>query len=153
MFSPGDYGPWMWLVTGVLLCAAEALAPGIFLLWLGLAALATGLTAFVVSPGADWTLIIFGLYAVVSLLVGRKVYGSQEKVGDRPFLNRRADSLIGRTFVLEGDLAGGEGRMRVNDSVWRVRGPDLPAGTHVRVLAVEDGVVLRVEGVTPPGAH
>jgi membrane protein implicated in regulation of membrane protease activity len=140
-----DSGPWLWLTAGILLCAAETLAPGMFLLWIGLAAFATGLTAFAVTLGFEWTLIVFGLYAVLSLLVGRRFYGSRASEGDRPFLNRRADVLVGQMFFLERAIQAGEGRIKVNDSVWRVRGPDLPAGAKVLVTGVEEGVLLRVE--------
>ena len=87
---------------------------------------------------------MFGLFAVASLLLGRRFYGSRNNESDRPFLNRRADALIGRTFQLDNAITAGEGRIRVNDSVWRVTGPDLPAGTLVKIAAVEDGTLLRV---------
>jgi membrane protein implicated in regulation of membrane protease activity len=141
----GVYAPWLWLAGGVLLCAGEMLAAGMFLLWIGLAAIATGLTIFAFTLSLEWALILFGVYAVVLVAIGRKVYGAQERPSDRPFLNRRADALLGRTFVLDHAIKGGEGRIRVNDSVWRVRGPDLPAGATVTVTSIEDGVLLHVE--------
>ena len=145
----GAYAPWIWLAAGILLCACESVAPGLFLLWIGLAAIATGLTAFVVSTGFEWTLILFGLYAVASLVIGRRVYGPRESIKESPFLNRRLESLIGREYALDHAIEQGEGRIRVNDTVWRVRGPELPAGTRVRVTGSEDGVLLRVEPVVP----
>jgi membrane protein implicated in regulation of membrane protease activity len=141
----GGLGPWLWLAAGVLFCAGEMFAPGMFLLWIGIAALATGLLTFAVGLSFAWTLILFGLFAVASLMIGRRVYGSQEKASDRPFLNKRAEALLGREFILDHAIKGGEGRIRVNDSVWRVRGPDLPSGTKVTVVRIEDGVLLWVE--------
>lgn len=138
-------GPWAWLVAGIMLCAAETLAPGMFLLWIGLAAMATGLLLFVAPLGLAWSLMVFGALAIVSVLLGRRFYGSQEKESDRPFLNKRADALIGRDYILDQPIKSGEGRIRVHDSVWRVRGRDMPAGTKVKVIGVEDGVVLTVE--------
>lgn len=149
---PSDFAsahaPWLWLAAGILLCVGEMLAAGMFLLWFGLAALATGMTIFVFDLSLAWTLILFSLFAVAFVALGRKVYGVQEKPSDRPFLNRRAEALLGRTFVLDHAIEGGEGRIRVNDSVWRVRGPDLPAGAPVTVTAIEDGVLLRVEAAS-----
>ncbi len=140
-----DLAPWVWLAAGVLACAAEALAPGAFLLWIGLAAIATGLTGFIVALGGAWALLLFGLYAVVCVLVGRQVYGSRAAASDRPHLNRRAEALIGRVFTLEDAIHDGEGPARVGDSVWRVRGPDLPKGARVKVAAVDTDMALRVE--------
>ena len=145
MLFRSTLGPWAWLIAGVLLMALEMFAPGMFMLWIGIAAMATGLILFAVPMGVAWTLIAFGVLAVISVLIGRKVYGSRDVQGDRPFLNRRAEALIGRSFVLDQPIKAGEGRVRVNDSIWRVRGPDMPAGYKVVVAGVEDNVVLRVE--------
>ena len=138
-------GPWTWLILGILLCAAETFAPGMFLLWIGLAALATGLLLFIAPLTLAWTLMVFGLLTIVSVLLGRRFYGSRETDGDRPFLNRRADALIGSTFTLEEAIKDGAGRIRVHDSVWRVKGPDLPAGARVTVTGVEDSVLLTIK--------
>lgn len=140
-----DLAPWVWLTAGVLTCAAEAFAPGVFLLWIGLAAIATGLTSFLLPLGGAMALILFGVYAVICVLIGRRFYGARDIASDRPNLNRRADSLVGRVLTLEEAIAQGEGRARVNDSLWRVRGPDLPKGARVKVTSVEGGVTLRVE--------
>jgi len=136
---------WLWLIGGVLLGAAEALAPGVFLIWIGLAAVATGLLGFVLPLGLEWSLVAFCGFAVIAVLLGKAIYGSRQVASDRPFLNRRAEALIGRLFMLEEPITQGMGRVRVDDSVWRVSGPDLPAGACVRVVAVERAVILRVE--------
>ncbi len=138
-------GFWLWLVVGVLLIAAEALAPGLFLLWLGVAAIATGLLTGVVSLSFPWALLAFGAFAAAAVLSGRYFYGSGAAETDQPFLNRRADALVGRTFTLAQPIKGGEGRLSVNDTQWRLRGPDMPAGAQVRVVAVEEAAFLRVE--------
>jgi membrane protein implicated in regulation of membrane protease activity len=136
---------WIWLIAGLFLCAAEALAPGAFLLWFGLAALATGLLVAKISLDTAWTFIAFGGFAILSVLIGRWVYGSRGTSVAVPFLNRRADALVGREFVLPEAINEGFGHIRVEDSIWRVAGPDLPAGSRVRVAGVEKGVLLRVE--------
>ena len=63
---------------------------------------------------------------------------------DQPTLNRRADSYVGRQFTLTQPVIDGVGSLHVDDSQWRISGPDLPAGSRVRVVAA-DGVTLRVE--------
>ncbi|MFN3891689.1 MAG: NfeD family protein [Beijerinckiaceae bacterium] len=136
---------WYWLVGGVLLCAAEAFAPGMFLLWFGVAAIATGLVLSVADIGLAWSLLLFGALAVAAVLAGRKFYGSAVKESDQPFLNRRAEAMVGRTYVLSLPIRGGEGRLIVNDTQWRLRGPDLPAGAKVRVTRVEEATFLVVE--------
>ncbi len=141
-----DLAPWLWIAAGVVVCALEALMPGAFLLWAGLAAIATGLLAFAVPMSGGMSMLALGVFAIVSVLIGRKVYGSRAIVAsDRPNLNKRADALIGRVVILEDAIVNGEGRAKVNDSLWRVRGPDLPQGARVKIASIEGGVMLRVE--------
>jgi membrane protein implicated in regulation of membrane protease activity len=136
---------WYWLIGGVLLCAAEAMAPGMFLLWFGVAAIATGVLLTIVDLSFAWQLLAFGALAVAAVLAGRQVYGSSERESDQPFLNRRAEALVGRTFVLAQPIKAGEGRLTVNDTQWRLRGPDMPMGAKVRVVGVEEATFLVVE--------
>ena len=53
---------------------------------------------------------------------------------------------IGRVFTLEEAIINGRGKVRVDDTLWRVEGADLPLGHKVKVVSV-DGVVFKVEGV------
>lgn len=138
-----DLGPWAWFVLGGVLLVAEIAAPGAFLLWLGLAALVTGALAYVVNLAWQGEVLSFAALAVVAVLVGRRISPAPGRASDRPFLNRRAEGFIGRVFTLETPLVGGVGRVRIDDTVWRIEGPDMAAGEDVRVVAV-DGVVLKV---------
>ena len=140
----GGPGPFVWLIGGIALCAAEMFAPGIFLLWIGFAAVTLGLIELLLPISLAWSLLIFAVLAVIYCLLGRYVYGDRSK--SNPFeLNARAANLIGQEFTLLAPLANGEGTIRVHDSVWRVTGPDADAGTRVRVAGVRDAVVLIVE--------
>ena len=136
---------WYWLIGGVLLCAGEALAPGMFLLWIGAAAIATGLLMVLVDLSFAWSMLVFGGLSMVAVVVGRGFYGSADKESDQPFLNRRAEALVGRTFVLAEGIKSGEGRIVVNDTQWRLRGPDMPVGAKVRVVRIEEATFLVVE--------
>ncbi len=136
-------GPvWNWVLAGLVLAGAEIAVPGVFLIWLGLAALATGLaTALMPMPWQGQTL----LFAVLALaLVGIASRLHRRDVLRRTVgLNRADRGLIGREGVLAEPIAQGAGRIRFDDTLWRVAGSDLPAGTRVRVTGIE-GTVLRV---------
>lgn len=139
------HAPWAWLIAGLALCAAEIVAPGVFLLWIGVAALALGLLELAVSLPFAWSLVLFGVLAVAFSLIGRRLYGGWQSAEGAP-LNRRAEALVGRVLILSEPLVAGSGRAHVQDTVWRVTGPDAPAGAKVRVTGVMDGgVVLKVE--------
>ena len=143
--SFGGQAHWLWIAAGVLLCAGEMLAPGVFLLFIGLAAIATGVLLTILPLSFVWSLLLFGVLAVVAVYLGQKFYGSRQTSSDQPFLNRRADGLVGKTFALADPIKGGTGAISVNDTRWKVRGPDMPAGTKIRVTGVEDATVLLVE--------
>lgn len=136
-------GPWGWFVLGGLLLVAEIVLPGAFLLWLGLAALATGALAFLVMVGWQAQVLAFAALAVAAILIGRRITPAPGAASDRPFLNRRAEGHVGRVFTLDEPIVEGSGRVRIDDSVWRIEGPDLPVGAKVIVLKV-DGTVLVV---------
>ncbi|MGO4871791.1 MAG: NfeD family protein [Roseiarcus sp.] len=134
----------VWLVAGLVLCAAETLAPGAFLIWIGAAAVVVGLIEFFVALALTPQLLLFAALVVAFVFIGRDVYGSLD-AGTPQLPLSRAHALIGKEFFLDEAIVHGFGRIRVGDSVWRVAGEDMPAGAKVRVVAVEDGAKVRVE--------
>ncbi len=137
-------GSWNWLIVGLALMALELLAPGVFLLWLGLAALLVG----VISLFADWIwqvqVIAFAAFSLAAVPLWRRVASQSAPNADSEFLNRRSEALVGRVFTLEKPIMDGGGTVRVDDTVWRVSGPDCPAGSRVKVVHA-DGASLTVE--------
>ncbi|MBY0532920.1 MAG: NfeD family protein [Xanthobacteraceae bacterium] len=136
-------GNWNWFIVGGLLLALEVMVPGTFMLWLGLAAIATGVIGFIVSMSWQAQIVVFAILSVISVLLGRRIYPTVVTETDKPFLNRRHDAFVGRVFTLDEPIVHGVGRVRVDDSTWRVTGPDCPAGTKVRVEKA-DGATLIV---------
>ena len=137
-------GNWNWLIFGIILMALEVAAPGVFLFWLGLAALLVGLLSFVLHPHWQAELLMFAVFALAAVPIWRRLARPNGAGRDaKPFLNRRADALVGRVFTLEKPIVDGTGTVRVDDTVWRVAGPDAPAGSRVRVVRA-DGANLTV---------
>ncbi|MGL4240767.1 MAG: NfeD family protein [Beijerinckiaceae bacterium] len=137
---------WFWIAAGFALLALETAAPGIFLFWIGLAAIASGLIVWVVPMGFTAQLVTFAVLGLGAILVGRQVQGSQkDEVTDAPHLHERGKALIGKVFTLETAIIKGAGSVKIGDSVWRVTGDDRPAGERVKVTAI-DGGTLVVEG-------
>ena len=134
-----------WAVLALLLIAAETLAPGAFLLWMGLAAAAVFLGVLLV-PGIPVLAqaAAFVVLSFVTIQVYRKWFRKAARQSDQPLLNRRAAQNIGLVAPLEQAIVAGRGRIKLGDAFWTVEGPDLPAGTPVRVIAV-DGMVLKVQ--------
>ena len=82
------------------------------------------------------------MLSLVSVILSRLLLVNRPIESDRPLLNQRAQQLVGREFLLDEPLHLGTGRVRVDDSLWRITGPDLDAGTRVRVTSVRDGVLV-----------
>ena len=137
-------GTWNWLIFGFILMALEVAAPGVFLFWLGLAALLVGLLSFAFHPSWQTQLLMFAVFAAAAVPVWRRLARSDTTVSaSNPFLNRRADALVGRVFTLEKPIIDGWGTVRIDDTIWRVAGPDAPAGSRVKIVQA-DGANLTV---------
>ena len=136
---------WHWWVLAVLLVILEVFSPAAFFLWLGVAAGVVGLV-LLVAPGLgwEWQLLIFALVSVASLWLWRRRLEQRPTETDQPSLNRRGEQYIDRRFTLDEPVVNGQGKIRVDDSTWKIEGVDCEAGTRVRVVGV-DGVVLQVE--------
>jgi membrane protein implicated in regulation of membrane protease activity len=140
------YGPWSWMVAGLVLLALELVVPGGIFLWLGFSGIVTGIAAFI--PGLPWPLqfVIFGILALVSVAGWLRYTHNRPDATDKPFLNQRARQFIGREAVIEEPIKDGYGKIALDDSIWRISGPDLAAGQRVRVTGA-NGAVLQVEPV------
>ena len=137
-------GTWNWLVFGLLLMGLELMLPGVFLFWIGLAALLVGLLSFVIAPSWQLQLLMFAVFAAAAVPVWRRVARSNSGVSNsNPFLNKRSEAMIGRVFTLEKPIIDGAGTVRIDDTIWRVAGPDTPAGSRVRIVRA-DGASLTV---------
>ena len=136
---------WHWWIAGVLLAILEIFAPGVVFMWLGIAAGIVGVVVFVL-PELDWKLqfLIFGVLAVGSVLLSRRFLKRHPIETDRPALNRRGHQYVGRSYTLAEGISNGRGRLHVDDTMWKISGPDLPAGSKIRVTGV-DGSMLLVE--------
>ena len=139
---------WHWWILAGLLLILELTAPAFFFLWLGIAAAAVGLI-MLVFPGLslETQLVLFAVASVAAIFMWRKYRESRPLVTDQPHLNRRGQQYINRIFTLSSPIKNGEGKVTVDDSTWRVKGPDLPVGATIKVVGVE-GVIFIVEAAS-----
>ncbi|MFL6591577.1 MAG: NfeD family protein [Luteimonas sp.] len=134
-----------WGAAALLLFAAEALAPGAFMLWLGFAAVVV-FVAVLLVPGMSLLAQVaaFVVLSFVSIQIYRTWFRGRERQSDQPMLNRRVAQLVGRVVPLERGIVNGRGRVQIADALWDVVGPELPTGSPVRIVGA-DGMTLRVE--------
>ena len=140
---------WHWLAFGVLVMLVEVLVPGVIFLWLGIAAVITGLLLAAI-PSMSWEVqaVLFAVLSVVAIFIGRRIVSTRQAPTDHPTLNKRGRTLLGTHHILDTATASGRGRIRVGDTVWlfavRPEGQELAEGTRVTVVDA-DGTTLIVE--------
>jgi membrane protein implicated in regulation of membrane protease activity len=144
---------WHWLALGGGLLLLEMLTPGVVFLWLALAAGLTGALLWL-TPTLGWQaqLVTFAVTAVASVGLSFRWRRRMPAAGGDPGLNRRALAYVGTEAKLVGSIGPGHGRVRIADSTWLADGPELPAGSRVRVVGVR-GAVLLVEPVAAEPGH
>jgi len=137
------FGAWNWMILAAVLFALELVSPGIFLMWFGVAAAATGLIAFRYDISWQWQLIWFCGLSLATVLFAAKYLRKHPLESEQPLLNERARQLIGQSFDLVDPIVNGRGSIKSGDTIWRVEGPELPRGTRITVVGA-DGSVLKV---------
>ena len=143
----GHLTNWHWFILAVILFVFEVFAPGAFFMWIAIAAAIMGLIISMFS-GMTWEyqLFLFSILSVASLFVWRKFAAGDTAVTDQPQLNKRGMQYVGRVFTLEEPIVNRYGRIRVDDTTWKIHGDDSEVGDTVKVLKIE-GTVLLVEKV------
>ena len=137
-------GAWKWFILAALLFVLEILLPGSFMMWLGLAAVLVGMVSSVAVWPWQAQVIAFAVFAIAAIPAWRRFAQRTARPTDQPFLNRRAEALVGREFKLAKPIVNGAGTLQVDDTIWRVSGPDCPAGSAVRVTWAQ-GADIHVE--------
>lgn len=134
-----------WAGLALLLIAAETAVPGAFLMWLGFAA-AVMFLAVLVFPAMPLLAqaVLFSLLCFAFIAAYQKWFRARDRQSDQPALNRRTAALVGRVVTLERAIVRGSGRVQIADAFWEASGPELPAGTAVRIVGA-DGMTLQVE--------
>jgi membrane protein implicated in regulation of membrane protease activity len=135
---------WHWWVFGIVLIILELFVPGAFFLWLGISASVVGVLMWLM-PDMSWQYqwLTFALFSVVSIVLWRQFMLKRPSPSDHPTLNRRGEQYIGRVFTLNEAIVDGVGKIRVDDTMWKIAGEDCPVGSKVKVIEAE-GAVLKV---------
>jgi membrane protein implicated in regulation of membrane protease activity len=134
---------WHWIVLAVALAAVEAVAAGVFAIWFAASAAVIGLLLLVVPLPWQWQVIGFAVLGGVALLAYRNYRKKHPETYEQPNLNQRGVQYVGSELILVEPIEQGQGRARLGDGVWKVEGPELPAGARVRVTGVR-GAILTV---------
>lgn len=141
-----DWGPlvfWHWWILSGVLLILELTSPIFFFLWIGIAAAAVGFLLLLL-PGMslEAQLVSFGIMSVIAVVAWRKFRETHPPESEQPLLNQRGLQYNDRIFTLDHPIVNGEGKVVVDDSTWRVKGPDLAAGMRVRVVGVDSTVFI-----------
>lgn len=143
-----------WILLGLVLLVLEIFVGGAFLMWLGLSSIVVGVLVLLlpwigVHPGWEWQLVMFSIGAFGAIILWRR-FVKDEPAGDAPGLNQRGREHVGRIVPLKTAIENGEGFISIDDTRWRVTGPDLPVGTRVKLMSMHD-MVFTVEAADTHG--
>ncbi|MFO0991003.1 MAG: NfeD family protein [Hyphomicrobiales bacterium] len=140
-------GGWTWWIVAGLLLLAELTSPGIFFIWLAIAAGAVGIIVFFADIGWQLQIALWAILSVVFVMIAKPWLKRRNAIEtDQPNLNRRMLNYIGRSYVLDEPIVNGQGRVKIEDTLWQVSGADTPKGGWVRLTRV-DGLQFIVEPV------
>ena len=144
---------WVWLTIGVLLAGLEMLVPGVYLIWLAIAAIVTGVLTGLLHLSLPVQVIDFVFLSLIAVFSARRWLRDSPIVSQDPLMNRRGARMVGETALVVQAIEHGSGRVHIGDSEWNVRGPDVAAGERVRITG-SDGATLLVEPIAllPDGA-
>lgn len=132
-----------WLIAALVLGIAELAIPGVFLIFLAIAAAVTGVAVLALAdlPAAA-QLASFAVWSAVTVAIGKRWYRDYPVDVADPLLNDRAARMVGRIVTVETAIVHGSGRVRVGDGTWPARGDAAAVGDEVRIVTVMDGVVM-----------
>ncbi len=142
-----DFVFWYWWIIALVCLVVEILTPGFFFMWLAASGLVTGAIVFFIPMlSLNSQIFMFSVFAVAAIILWR-FYGKKvTPESDQPFLNKRGAQYIGRVFNLHEAIENGQGKIKVDDSIWKVHGEDCDIHTKVKVVGVR-GTVFDVKKV------
>ena len=135
---------WVWLTLGLVLAGLEMLLPGIYLIWLALAAIAVGVLTLTLDLSLPVQVIDFVFLSLIIAFSAKRFLRDKPIESSDPLMNRRGARLVGETALVVQAIEHGSGRVKLGDSEWIARGPNVAAGERVRVSGSE-GAILLVE--------
>lgn len=130
-------GSWSWLIVGMALLTAELVLPGMFLIWIGLAFVLVGCLQFFIALSFSTALISCIVLSGILVVIAARYIDSPPKRASDHVLNERISGYIGKTYRLDWPIVNGRGQLRIDDTLWQIRGPDLPSGAEVRVHSID----------------
>ena len=139
---------WIWAIGGLVLLIADIIAPGFFLVFLGVAAIATGLFTLLFDLSLAPQLVLFVIYTALALMIGKRWYAEPDHADQSIKLNDPGRRMIGKIVTVVDPIDDHGGRVKVGDGEWTARGGPAAAGEKVRIIEV-DGNCLSVVRITP----
>jgi membrane protein implicated in regulation of membrane protease activity len=138
---------WVWLTLGLVLAGLEMLVPGVYLIWLAVAAIITGVLTGLFDLSLPMQVIDFVFLALILAFSAKRFLRDKPIESADPLMNRRGARMVGQTALVVQAIEHGSGRVHFGDGDWIARGPDVAVGERVRIVG-SDGASLLVEPLT-----
>jgi membrane protein implicated in regulation of membrane protease activity len=138
----GLHDGWLWAIAGLLLLILEIVVPGFFLVFLGAAAIATGLFTLLFDLGLPAQMALFVIYTALAVLIGKRWYGEPDTPARFQGLNDPSKRLVGRSGTVVDPVDEHGGRVKLGDSEWSARGGPAGTGDKVEILEVDGNCLI-----------
>ena len=137
-----------WFYLGLFLVLLELFAPGVYLIWFGLAAFATGfLSKYYEFSAIEVSGVVIAcstFFTICGWLFYSRFMKKSKVAEDYKYLNDAAGQHIGKVYTLSEDVVDGRSKAIVGDSVWLIQcDTSLRKGDKVKIVGVDNGVILR----------
>ncbi len=137
---------WNWWTLGAIFLIVELMLPGVYFLWLAIAASLVGLLVFIFADLAViWQVFLFGLLSLISVIAWLTWQKKHPQKSEEPLLNQRMQRYIGKQASIVEPIINGQGKAQIGDTLWQVAGDDCPKGTKVKIIGVQNSTILSVE--------
>ena len=135
---------WAWMTLGLVLAGLEMLLPGVYLIWLAVAALITGVLTLAFDLSLPLQVVDFVFLSLIIAFSAKRFLRDKPIESQDPLMNRRGARLVGETALVVQAIEHGSGRVKVGDGEWIAHGSNVAAGERVRISGT-DGAILLVE--------
>lgn len=130
-----------WFIIGMVCIALEIFVPGLFFLWIGLAAIFVSLSSYFLDISPETALLMFSICAICWSYLGYVLIKKKSKPNVNETLNKRSEQLVGYEFVLANDIIDGKGRETIQGVSWIIISDNYKHGTRVRVTSIDGNYV------------
>jgi membrane protein implicated in regulation of membrane protease activity len=134
---------WYWFIAGICLIILETVAPVAYFLWFGISAILTGAIQYLKPFDLITQTFIFSMFVLITTIAGRRLMRVANFGGKiNTSINKKAFQLIGQEITLFVPIENGCAQVKIGETLWNIKGPDLPKGKMVKIIEMNNNQLI-----------